>query len=279
MRLDKALMERGLARSRSHAQQLVQAGVVSVDGRPAQRSSELVGESSVVQVTDERRRVEVSRAQRKLVRGRSLWPQVFVPVGTAVDLGASTGGFTQELLEAGWQEVWAVDVGHDQLVDSLRHDARVVVREGVNARDLGQMAGAGLRPGAARLVVCDVSFISLRLVLHTISWLLQDGGASVVLVKPQFEVGPARARQGIVARAADRREAVLGVLEAAIQAGLCPRGIATSGTPGTHGNVEFVLHLVAGDSTGEVVGSPWHSGLPDVDDPFWSGDHDSAVEL
>lgn len=279
MRLDKALTDQGLARSRSHAQQLVADGAVVVDGRPAARSSQQVGETTVLRVADGRRQGEVSRAQRKLGRARSLWPRVFVPDGTAVDLGASTGGFTQELLDAGWEAVWAIDVGHDQLVDTLRSDPRVVVREGVNARDLAQMTDAGLHPGTARLVVCDVSFISLRLVLPTMTWLLQDGGAAVVLVKPQFEVGPARVRQGIVERATDRHEAVVAVLDAAAQAGLCPRGIAASGTPGTHGNVEFVVRLETGDGAREVVGTPWHSGLPDVEDPFWNGDDDSAVEL
>ncbi|PKZ41403.1 16S/23S rRNA (cytidine-2'-O)-methyltransferase [Kytococcus schroeteri] len=279
MRLDKALTDRGLARSRSHAQQLVAEGSVLVDGRAASRSSQQVGETSVLRVADGRRQGEVSRAQRKLGRARSLWPRVFVPAGTAVDLGASTGGFTQELLDAGWEDVWAIDVGHDQLVDALRSDPRVVVREGVNARDLSQMTDAGLRRCMARLVVCDVSFISLRLVLPTIAWLLQDGGTAVVLVKPQFEVGLARVRQGIVERGTDRHEAMAVVLDAAAQAGLRPHGVASSGTPGTHGNVEFVVRLETGDAAREVVGAAWHSGLPDVEDPFWNGDDDSALEL
>ncbi|WP_374929661.1 TlyA family RNA methyltransferase [Kytococcus sedentarius] len=290
MRLDKAVVERGLARSRTRAQQLIDAGQVLVDGEVSRKGSHAVDPASVTLapeaggVSD-----EVSRAQRKLERALELWPGVTHGVEEAVDVGASTGGFTQVLLRAGVSCVWAVDVGHDQLVDSLRRDERVVVREGVNARDTNALEAAGLTEGGVGLVVCDVSFISLRHILPSIRWLLGAGGHAVVLCKPQFEVGPQGSQRGVVRSPQTRRQAVVEVLSAAGAAGLVPRSLAVSGTPGTHGNVEFLLHLelpaadgggapLAGDGR-EVVGAAWHSELPDVSNSFWDGEESDAYDL
>lgn len=281
MRLDKAVVQRGLARSRTRAQDLIRQGQVLVEGEPVTKGSVDVDPEGIsLKDGAQTAADEVSRAQRKLERALELWPEVTHGVSEAVDLGASTGGFTSVLLNAGVTRVWAVDVGHDQLVDSLRRDARVVVREGVNARDSGALQEAGLSEGCVRLVVCDVSFISVRHILPSIQWLLGAGGQAVVLCKPQFEVGPQGSHRGVVRSREIRREAVVGVLDGATASGLSPRSLAVSGTPGTHGNVEFLLRCeVPGPGDQEVVGGSWHSELLDVSNSFWDGEDGDALDL
>lgn len=258
---------------------MIDAGVVLVEGRTSLKASQ-EAEPSRVALTDAgaEARDEVSRAQRKLAQALEAWPDLQVSGVQAVDVGASTGGFTRVLLDHGASRVWAVDVGHDQLDASVAADPRVENREGVNARDVGALEGAGLGQGVAGLVVCDVSFISLVHVLGSIRWLLQDDREAVVLVKPQFEVGPGVSRNGVVRRGADRQQAVSRVLEAAGEEGLRPVSIVPSRTVGTHGNVEFILRTRAGEAASEVVGGAWHSGLPH-DDDFWSGDDVRTADL
>jgi 23S rRNA (cytidine1920-2'-O)/16S rRNA (cytidine1409-2'-O)-methyltransferase len=163
----------------------------------------------------------------------------------ALDIGASTGGFTALLLERGARRVVALDVGHDQLVPELRADPRVVVVEGENARDLtaarlAELAGNAESPS---LVVADLSFISLVHVLPAIAAVLAPVGDAVCLVKPQYEVGRERVRGGLVPDAGDRADAVLGVLAAAAALGLGTVGVLGSPVVGTRGNREALVHL------------------------------------
>lgn len=244
-RLDAELVRRGLARSRAHASELVAAGRVSVDGRPVAKPSLRVEAESDLAVEGEDR--FVSRAALKLDAALDLFP---VPVDgrLVLDLGASTGGFTQVLLERGAREVIALDVGHGQLVPALRADPRVRVVEGVNARDLDptSLAAVAGTPERPSLVVGDLSFISLRHIVGAIAAVTDAGADVVLLVKPQFEVGRQGVREGIVRDVALRRDAVSGVAWAAWDAGLATLGVAPSPVLGTHGNHEYLLWLRAG---------------------------------
>ena len=178
------LVARGLARSRSHAQSLIVAGQVTVDDQPATKASGLVYSTTSIDATTDR---YVSRAAQKLL-GALDDLEVAVPA-RALDAGASTGGFTQVLLERGCREVVAVDVGTGQLATALRDDPRVEVRERTNVRDL-RLADLGGRP--VDLVVADLSFISLTLVIDALNAVTSATGRLLLMVKPQFEVGRER---------------------------------------------------------------------------------------
>lgn len=241
-RLDAALVERGLARSRTAAARLVAEGLVTVDGRPAGKPGVRVRAGARVDVaaTDS----YVSRAAHKLVAALDAFA---VPVRhrLALDAGASTGGFTQVLLERGAARVIAVDVGHGQLAPEVAADPRVSAHEGVNVRDLDRpglavLTGSERRPG---LVVADLSFISLTHVLPALTDLAEDGADFVVLIKPQFEVG--RVRDGIVRDAGLRADAVATVLWAAWKLGLGTAGLVPSPILGTGGNQEYLAWLSA----------------------------------
>lgn len=243
MRLDAELVRRGLARSRRHAGELIAAGRVTVDGAPARRPATTVEPDRRLDVgTDPEDPRYASRAGHKLAGVLDAWQSAGLAVADrdCLDAGASTGGFTDVLLRRGARHVVAVDVGHGQIRPEIAADPRVEVREGVNARDL--------RPGdvvpAPGLVVADLSFISLRLVLASLAGAAAPGADLVVLVKPQFEVGRARLGSGGVVRdPAARRDAVLGVLAAADEAGLAARDVLPSPLPGEGGNVEFFCWL------------------------------------
>lgn len=251
-RLDTELVRRGLARSRRHAGELIAAGRVSVDGSAVSRSA--------VQVTDERE-VSVqaddadpgyaSRAGHKLAGALdALGSDGPVVAGRrCLDAGASTGGFTDVLLRRGAASVVAVDVGHDQLVDVLRQDPRVEVREGVNVRALG----AGDVTPAPELVVADLSFISLTLVLPALVDVARPDADLLVMVKPQFEVGRERLGSGGVVRLPELWvDAVVGVARAAAELGLAVRDVVRSPLPGPSGNVEFFLWLRRSADAGAV---------------------------
>ncbi|MGM7667585.1 TlyA family RNA methyltransferase [Microbacterium sp. A93] len=241
-RLDVALAQRGLARSRSEAAGLIAAGEVTVNGTTVTRASTRCAPADRLALRDVGPRY-VSRAGRKLAGALEVFADV-VPRGLrCLDAGASTGGFTDVLLRAGAHRVVAVDVGHDQLVEELRTQDRVDVHEGCNVRDLtAEHIG-----GVVDLVVSDLSFISLRLVLGPLAGVCRPGADLVLMVKPQFEVGRhALPKTGVVVDPGARRRAVAGVLEAALAAGLRPRGIARSPLPGQDGNVEFFLWLQRG---------------------------------
>jgi 23S rRNA (cytidine1920-2'-O)/16S rRNA (cytidine1409-2'-O)-methyltransferase len=236
-RLDAALAERGLAPSRSAAAASIRAGMVRV-GRGEQRASkpsQLVEADTPIRLEEGRR--YVSRGGLKLEA--ALDRLGIDPAGlSCLDVGASTGGFTDCLLQRGAERVAAVDVGRGQLDWSLRNDERVVAMEGVNARELTP----DLLPFAADLAVIDVSFISLRKLLAAVASCLAPGGRILAMVKPQFELGKGRVKGGVVRALEERREAVDGVVDEAEGLGLGLLGAAEAGVPGPKGNREvFVL--------------------------------------
>ena len=244
-RADVALAARGLARSRTEGAALIRAGQVLLDGRPVRRPSDRVAADATLRLRDPGPRY-VSRAAHKLVSALEAFPDVAVAGRRALDAGASTGGFTQVLLERGAERVAAVDVGHDQLAPPVRADPRVLVREGLNVRDLT----AEDIDGPVDLVVSDLSFISLRLVLAPLAGVCRPGAELLLMVKPQFEVGRrALPRSGVVTDPDARRDAVAGVAAAALGAGLAPRGLTRSGLAGQDGNAEFFLRLRRPDAT------------------------------
>ena len=229
-RLDVVLVERGLAESRSQAQALVLAGLVRGYDKPgAQVADDVV--------------LDVERPPRFVSRGGEKLQHALDALGVSVagrdcaDVGASTGGFTDCLLQAGARRVVAIDVGYGQLHPRLRGDPRVTVLERVNARTLTEL------PFAPELVVCDVSFISVTKALPPVLRVALSGWEALVLVKPQFEAGRADAVKGVVRDAAVQRKVLESVIEAAQEWGGVTVGVVDSGLPGPKGNREFFVHL------------------------------------
>lgn len=245
-RLDLELVRRGLARSRGHARALIDAGDVSIGGKPAAKPATPVAADQHIEVREEGPRW-VSRAAYKLVGALEAFGSAGLTVAgkRCLDVGASTGGFTQVLLHHGAAHVVALDVGHGQLVPELAADARVTDRSRTTVRGLS----ADEVGGAVELLVADLSFISLTLVLDTFRGLLLDTGDAMVLVKPQFEVGRTRlGKGGIVRTQGDRAWAVTEVARAAVAAGLHPRALARSPIEGSEGNAEYLLWLTPRDA-------------------------------
>jgi 23S rRNA (cytidine1920-2'-O)/16S rRNA (cytidine1409-2'-O)-methyltransferase len=212
------------------------------ESAPVVKSSARVGEGQVIVVAETDH--YVSRAAHKLIAALDAF-DVDVDGRLALDVGASTGGFTQVLLERGVRHVIALDVGHAQLVPSIRSDDRVTVVEGFNARFMTAEALA-TASGIAEpptLVVADLSFISLRTVLPAIVATVGTGAEFVLLVKPQFEVGRTGIREGIVKNAGLRADAVTGVLWAAWDLGLSTAGVVPSPIAGGSGNHEYLVRL------------------------------------
>jgi 23S rRNA (cytidine1920-2'-O)/16S rRNA (cytidine1409-2'-O)-methyltransferase len=235
-RLDQALVQRGLVKSRSQAQALIRAGLVRVDGEPASRADQRVGGTSELVLAG--RATYASRGGEKLA---GVLPQFGVdPRGrTCLDAGASTGGFTDVLLQRGASRVYAVDVGYGQLDWRLRQDPRVVVMERVNIRNLRELPGE-----PPDLLVGDLSFISLRQVVPALTRLAATRADLVLLVKPQFEVGRgAVGKGGVVRREEDRRAAVDEFAGWARSQGLTVSGMADSPIRGARGNQETFVHL------------------------------------
>lgn len=251
-RLDQHLVRAGLARSRNVAQRLIRAGSVQVDGRQIDKPSYAVLPGQQVSVVDDDASRWVGRGALKLLHALTIWGSeapsepdsderrlLRVEGRRALDVGASTGGFTQVLLEHGAAHVTALDVGHDQLVAELAADPRVTDLPGTNIRDVGPEW-----LGTFDLVVGDVSFISLQLVLPAVAPLLAPGGDVVFLVKPQFEVGRDRlGRGGVVTSISARARAIEHVVAVATGLGWHVHGLATSPVTGTHGNREYLLWL------------------------------------
>jgi 23S rRNA (cytidine1920-2'-O)/16S rRNA (cytidine1409-2'-O)-methyltransferase len=231
-RLDVLLVERGLAETRSQAQALVLAGLVRGHDKPGTQLDD------DVELTVARPPRFVSRGGEKLARALDAFA-VDVAGRDCIDVGASTGGFTDCLLQAGAARVIALDVGYGQLHPRLREDPRVTVLERTNARDLTEL------PFPPELVVCDVSFISVRKALPPVLALAKPGWEAVVLVKPQFEAGPRDVPKGVVRDPEVRRKAVRAVAEAARAWGATVVGAVDSGLPGPKGNREAFLHLHA----------------------------------
>ena len=236
VRLDQLLVARGLAESRARAQAAIKAGGVTVDGEPARAASQQVADDAALAYVEAHR--FVGRGALKLDHALDLWP-VAVEGRTAIDVGASTGGFTEVLLERGAAKVFAVDVGHGQLHPRLAVDARVVDLERTDARDLD----ASIIAGPVDLIVCDASFIGLAKVLPAALALAATGADLVTLVKPQFEMERRNAvGRGGVVRDAEAREAALARVVEWLE-GLDWRLRETADSPivGGDGNREYLL--------------------------------------
>ena len=247
-RLDTLIAERGLLPSRTAAATAIRAGQVRIGrgGEKALKPGQMVADDIRVEIEGGRR--YASRGGLKL---EAALPELGVDPGgrDCLDVGASTGGFTDCLLQRGAARVIALDVGRGQLDWSLRNDERVTVLEGVNARAL-EPADLPFRPS---LVVVDVSFISLAKVLGPIRAAIADDGEVLAMVKPQFELGRGRVGKGGVVRSGgERREAVRSVIAAAAELGLAATGVAAAGVPGPKGNQEYFVRFAPGVDRGDV---------------------------
>jgi 23S rRNA (cytidine1920-2'-O)/16S rRNA (cytidine1409-2'-O)-methyltransferase len=229
-RLDVVLHERGLAETRAQAQALVLAGRVRGHSKPGAQIAE------DVELVVEQPSPFVSRGGEKL-RNALVAFEVDVAGRECADVGVSTGGFTDCLLQAGAVRVLAIDVGYGQLHPRLRSDPRVTVLERTNARHVTAL------PFAPELVVCDVSFIGVTKALPPVLELAAPGWEAVVLVKPQFEAGRSETAKGVVRDPAVHRKVLARVVEAARGWGAVTLGVVDSGLPGPKGNREFFLHL------------------------------------
>jgi 23S rRNA (cytidine1920-2'-O)/16S rRNA (cytidine1409-2'-O)-methyltransferase len=247
VRLDSLIAERGLAPSRTAAAEAIRAGKVRIGrgGERALKPGQVVSDDIAIELEEGRR--FVSRGGLKL---EAALDELAIDVAglDCLDVGASTGGFTDCLLKRGAARVIALDVGRGQLAWPLRNDERVTVLEGRNARDLDP-AELPYRP---ELATIDVSFISLAKVLGPVAAAIADDGEVLAMVKPQFELGRGRVRGGVVRDPADRREAVAAVIAAARELGLGTRGIAAAGVPGPKGNREYFVRLAAGEAGADV---------------------------
>jgi 23S rRNA (cytidine1920-2'-O)/16S rRNA (cytidine1409-2'-O)-methyltransferase len=248
-RLDELLVERGLAETRSKAQALVLAGKVRVGEGDAARRDVKPGDrvAGDARITVDEPDPYVGRGGHKLAAALDAFG--IDPAGmVALDVGASTGGFTDVLLQRGARHVYALDVGRGQLAESLRRDARVTSMERTNARSLAPRT----LPEPIHLAVVDVSFISLDRVLGPIASTLTTGGHIVALVKPQFEAGKGRTDHGIVRDPAIHREVLERVTTHAQALGLGTRDVIRSPLTGQDGNREFLVHLGAGPSCADL---------------------------
>ncbi len=250
-RVDAELVRRGLARSRGQATELIRAGRVRVGGAPALKPAQPVEPDTPIDIERASTDADVGRGAAKLASPHrrpaptsphpptSSQPIDLVIAGRrAIDVGASTGGFTQVLLEQGASSVLALDVGHDQLASSIADDPRVDERSGVNVRqvDVTELGGP------FDLLVADLSFISLTVVMPALAALTRPGSDLLLLVKPQFEIGRERlGGDGVVRSEQQRREAIGAVRASAEQCGLSVLRVVTSGLTGASGNVEFFL--------------------------------------
>jgi len=239
-RADQLMVEQGLAESRERAKRLLMAGQVrcSIDGRSelVDKPGRLLPATATLELLQPER--FVSRGGHKLLTAMETFG-LDVSGRTALDAGASTGGFTDCLLQHGAKKVYAVDVGKAQLHEKLRADPRVVSMEGVNLRS----APAELLPEPVEVLVADLSFISLRTVLPALSGFLAPGALAVVLVKPQFELGAGQTVKGVVRDPELQRQAVELVREHAESLGFAVQGVAPSRLKGPKGNQEYLMYL------------------------------------
>lgn len=246
-RLDVALTERGLAPSRSRARSLIDAGLVYLNGKQATKASAPVFVTDEITVP-ERDHPYVGRGGLKLAEALKTFhvrPEGLV----CLDVGASTGGFTDVLLQAGARHVYAVDVGTDQLDPSLRSDPRVSDMPGINARFLE----ASLFPEQPTLAVADVSFISLKLILPAVLPILGEHGRMITLIKPQFEAGRAAiGKHGIVSDPAIHRRVLKEISDFVLSLGWQVRAVIPSPVPGGDGNKEFLADIVRSGTQGAL---------------------------
>lgn len=250
-RLDAELVRRRLASSREQAQEAIAQGRVTVAGVVATKAATQVEDSAAIEVYAGSESIYVSRGAHKLVGALDAF-SIDVRGRKALDAGASTGGFTQVLLERGAAQVIAVDVGYGQLAWPVRSAPSVVVMERTNVRYLTPSDV----PFAPDLIVADLSFISLTVVLPALTDVAAPGAELLMMVKPQFEVGKGKVGHGVVTDPILRIQAVRGVAEAAAGLGLEALGVVASPLPGPKGNVEYFLWMTksssdAGESTGD----------------------------
>jgi 23S rRNA (cytidine1920-2'-O)/16S rRNA (cytidine1409-2'-O)-methyltransferase len=239
MRLDRLLTERNLAESRERGQALIIAGQVLVNGQKVDKAGTLVRADADVRILGEQMPY-VSRGGLKLEKALAEFT-IDVKDKTALDAGASTGGFTDCLLQHGAKKVYSVDVGYGQMAWKIRQDPRVVVIERVNLREMDP----SLVPERIDIIVIDVSFISLEKVIPSLMRFLRPGGEIVALIKPQFEVGKGQVgKGGIVRDEAARDEAVERVRRFVQEQRLEVRGIIPSPITGQDGNVEYLMHAI-----------------------------------
>jgi 23S rRNA (cytidine1920-2'-O)/16S rRNA (cytidine1409-2'-O)-methyltransferase len=237
VRLDQLVVERGLAPSRERARALILAGQVTVNGQSETKAGTQVDAAADVGLAAPDHPY-VGRGGVKLAHALDTF-HIPVEGREALDIGASTGGFTDVLLKRGATRVVALDVGHGQIDWALRNDPRVVVIEHFNARHLQPSD----LPSAVDIVTIDVSFISLRQILPVVPPVLRSRGDVIALVKPQFEAGRSEIRKGVIRDASIRARVVDEVSAAAREVGLTPVASTTSPITGAKGNVEFLLHL------------------------------------
>ncbi|MCP9493458.1 MAG: TlyA family RNA methyltransferase [Pyrinomonadaceae bacterium MAG19_C2-C3] len=254
-RIDKLLVERGLAESRTRAQALVMAGLVLVDERRVEKPSELTDPDAQLRVrgTDDPAFRFVGRGALKLEHALDVW-NIDVNGATCLDIGASTGGFTDCLLQRGARGVVAVDVGRNQLAYKLRVDERVEVRESTNARYL-HFEDFPSYPNGFDLIVMDVSFISATKILPALVGFLAHEGQLITLIKPQFEVGRGEVGKGGIVTDSKQHERVIAeVNQAATDLGLAVRAVIDSPVTGAEGNKEFLALYVKQESVRQENG-------------------------
>ncbi len=245
VRLDTLLVDRGLAPSRERARALIMAGQVQAGSSTSLKPGTFVPPDMVISLVSPDHPY-VGRGGLKLAHALDVFA-IPVQARDCLDIGASTGGFTDVLLQRGARRVIALDVGHGQIDWRLRNDPRVLVIEGMNARNLRPSH----LPGPVDIVTIDVSFISLRLVLPVVPALLRADAAVIALVKPQFEAGRGEVgRGGLVLDRAVHERVIAGVSAAAAAIGLAPHGMTPSPITGATGNQEYLFHLRAGPPAG-----------------------------
>ena len=245
-RLDVLLAERGLSPSREQAQRAVMAGLVYVDGKRVDKPGQPVREEAALEIMGGQ--PYVSRGGEKLAGALAVFP-IRVSGRICLDLGASTGGFTDCLLQNGAARVYAVDVGHGQLAWKLRQDPRVMVMEGVNARYLERDSLLE----APDLITMDLAFISLELILPAAVRVMDAGGDLLALIKPQFEAGRGQVgKRGVVRHPEIHREVLRKILTAAASLGLGLQGLTHSPLRGPEGNLEFFAWWNTGRASAQV---------------------------
>ena len=247
-RLDVLLVERGLAESRQKAQAVIMAGHVFVAGQRSDKPGTAVANDAAIEVRGAALRY-VSRGGLKLEKAMQTWP-ITLAGKTCADIGASTGGFTDCMLQNGAEKVYAVDVGYGQLDWRLRNDPRVVCLERTNARYLSTQE----IPQPLDFASIDVSFISLKLIFPALYQLLRQGGEIACLIKPQFEAGREKVgKKGVVRDAGVHEEVICRVVSQAREMALTPKALTYSPVKGPEGNIEYLIWLDKGAEASDGV--------------------------
>ncbi|MBR1384825.1 MAG: TlyA family RNA methyltransferase [Ruminococcus sp.] len=236
-RLDAYLVRNGLAKSRERAKELIKNGCVQINGRNASKPSATVEDNDIVSSQNDHR--YVGRGAFKLIKALDAFG-VSLEGRVCADIGASTGGFTQVLLERGATKVYAIDVGHGQLDSALSSDERVINMEGTNVKELDNTSFSE----PIGLITADVSFISLTNIIGNAVSILADGGEMILLIKPQFEAGKsALSKGGIVKDKKVHINVIIGLISAFQSAGLNVKGLTASPIMGGSGNIEYLVWL------------------------------------